>query len=301
MNLFIRKILFALIGLTAGLIAWPLAETVLNFQANFPNLLLFNIVLGLMIGLVMGGCFGMIEGITLNSKPKIKTGVLTGILIGGPGGVIGLFIGQMALLLIGTTFFNSAGSFQKIGLPISKAAGWAVFGGIIGIVEGVRSRSLTKVRNGIIGGFIGGLLGGYAVEFLNILFPGNAYSRLAGFVILGILIGTFYGFIENRLAFASLLLLNGKDKGKEFLLTQRKTTIGSSSAADIEIQGYKNIGGIHSSITKQKKEFVYENINLPDEKAKTVTFINDGKIGESKLSNGDIIRIGNAQFQFNIL
>lgn len=293
MSLFMRIIFFGLIGIIAGMLAWPFAELILYYQAYFPTLLLFNIVLGISIGLFLGGCFGTSEGVLARSSMKIKTGSIMGIIIGMVGGLVGFVAGQAALLLIGTTFFNSTSSFQKIGFPISKAIGWATFGICIGIVEGIRSKSLSKARNGVIGGCIGGILGGLGVEYIRLFSPENFYARLIGLVILGFLIGIFYGFIENKLAQGSLRLLNGKNRGKEFLLTQKLTRVGESEKTEVGLDGYNDVASIHAEIRKDRDGFV-----LTDAGSKRGTFINDGRADKKRLQNGDIIRVGNAQFQF---
>jgi len=293
MPLFIRIIFFGITGITAGILAWPFVELILYFQASFPTLLLFNIVLGISIGLFMGGCFGTSEGIISMSKEKIKTGIVTGIIIGIIAGLVGFVAGQSALLFIGTKFFNSTSSFQKIGYPVSKALGWAIFGICIGIVEGIRSKSFNKIRNGIIGGFIGGIIGGLVVEYIKLFSPENLYARLVGLIILGLLIGIFYGIVENKFAKATLRLLNGKFKGKEFLITQKLSKIGKSETTDVGIGGYGNVSDVHAEIKHSKKDFI-----LTDVGSKTGTFINDDKTTKTKLKDGDIIRIGEAQFQF---
>jgi CDP-diglyceride synthetase len=293
MSLIVRILFFGLVGVFSGLVAWPCAELVIFFQASFPSLLVFNIVLGVTVGFFMGGCFGTSEGVMAISKLKTQAGLVSGVITGIAGGVIGFVAGQAALLGLGTTFFHSSYAFQRVGFPVSKAIGWATFGMCIGMAHGVRSRSGNKIRNGLLGGFIGGLLGGLAVEYLKIIEPDSGYVRLVGFVLLGLLIGIFYGFIENKLARASLMLLNGKFKEKEFLLTQKMTNIGKSPKTEIGLEGYTKVSDVHTMIAKEKKGFV-----LTDAGAKTGTYVNDEKIGKKILKDGDVIRVGDAQFLF---
>jgi len=293
MSLITRMLFFGLVGILSGLVAWPCAEIVLFYQALFPSLLIFNIVLGVTVGLFMGGCFGTSEGILAVSKRKVQTGMVSGMITGAVGGVVGFVAGQAALLGLGTTLFHSSYAYQRFGFPVSKAIGWATFGMCIGIAHGVRSRSGNKIRNGVLGGFIGGLLGGLAVEYLKIIEPENGYVRLVGFALLGLLIGIFYGFIENKLARASLMLLNGKYKEKEFLLTQKMTNIGKSPKTEIGLEGYTKVSDVHTVIKKEKKGFV-----LTDAGAKIGTYVNDERAGKKVLKDGDVIRVGDAQFLF---
>jgi hypothetical protein len=293
MSLFMRIIFFGLTGVIAGILSWPFTELVIHYQELFGTLLLFNIVLGISVGLFMGGCFGASEGLISVSKDKIKKGIVTGTATGVVGGLTGFIAGQAALLFIGTTLFNSTTNFQRIGIPVSRAIGWAIFGICIGVAHGVRSRSFGKIRNGVIGGCTGGILGGLAVEFIKIYSLGNIFARLVGLVLIGLMIGIFYGFIENKLARASLSLLNGRYRGKEFPLTGRFTNIGSSQQTEIGINGYTKVSGVHAEIKKVKNDFV-----ITDTGSKTGTFVNDARTAEKKLSDGDIVRIGDAQFLY---
>ncbi len=293
MSLLMRIVFFGLAGIIGGMLAWPFAEVIIYYQADFPTLLIFNAALGITVGLFMGICFGMSEGLIAVSKEKIKAGIIMGIIAGIIGGLAGFVAGQAALLYIGTTFFNSNYSFQKIGIPVSRAIGWAIFGICIGVAHGLRNMSLGKVRNGIIGGFVGGILGGLAVEYMRIYSPENVFARLVGLIIMGFLIGMFYGLIENRLAKASMQLLNGRYKGKEFPITGRVTNIGRSGKTEIGINGYTNVADVHTLIKKEGNDFI-----LTDAGSKPGTFVNDDRAERVRLKNGDIIRVGEAQFQF---
>jgi hypothetical protein len=295
MSLSMRIIFFSLIGIIAGVLAWPFAETVVFFQAQFPSILLFSIVLGVVIGILMGGCVGTSEGIMTHSWRKVRSGILAGILIGAIGGLVGFVIGQAALLLIGTKFFNSTSSFQNIGFPLSKAIGWAAFGMFVGMGEGIRSRSGDKVKHGIIGGLIGGFIGGFLFEYLRIRIADHYLGRLAGLAVLGLLIGLFYGIIENKLSRAKLIILNGKNRGKEFPLAQRVMQIGSSKNAEIGIEGYRGIADIHAKIKREKKSFT-----VVDGGSRYDTYVNDKKISQTKLQPDSVIRIGNAQLLFTV-
>jgi hypothetical protein len=293
MSLALRIVIFGIIGIFAGMAAWPFTELILFYQPSFPNLLLFNIALGIAVGICIGGSFGMSEGLLSSTRAKLKAGIITGIIIGAVGGVLGFIAGQAALLFIGTHAFNSTGRYNQYGIPLSRAVGWALFGLFVGIGEGLRSRSGAKVRNGIIGGFIGGLLGGLVVEYARFYSPQNHFVRLGGLVVLGGCIGMFYGLIENRLTEGSLRMLSGPMAGREFLLSQKTVRIGESDKTEVTLSGYRNVADCHMEIKRAKNSFT-----IVDAGTKRSTFVNDQKIESTRLKNGDVIRIGDAQFQF---
>jgi hypothetical protein len=294
MSLTMRIIFFAMIGIIGGMLAWPPAEVLISFQADFPSLLIFGIVIGGVMGLIIGGCFGMNEGILSHSAKKLKSGLIMGVIIGILGGIAGVLIGLQVGLFMGTSFFFAPASFKTIGYPIARALGWAAFGIFIGIVEGIRSKSFAKIKNGIIGGFIGGFLGGVVFEYsLKLFVPDVLYARLLGFIVLGLFIGIFYGFVENKLAQASFYLLNGRYKGKEYLLNQRQMTIGRDEQAEMSLSDYRQVSAKHASLHSKKDKVIIKNKN-----SKVGTYVNDKKVNESVLKDGDVIRVGEAQFLF---
>lgn len=289
-----RILFYGIIGIIGVLCAWPVLETLIYFQGGFGTLLLYSILVGAAVGLFLGGAFGVCEGIIQKSMKKFTGGLVAGLLIGAAGGVIGILAGQAASLFLGTSFATSISGLEDAGYPLVKALGWAIFGVFVGIVEGVRSKSLAKIRNGLFGGFLGGFLGGFVFELfirLSILPP--FLSRLAGLILTGFLIGIFYGFVENKLARAVLLALNGPSKGKEFLVTQNVTTIGGDEGAAVTIAGYAQIEPEHAVLRRKRNE-----ITVQDKGTKSGTFVNDKKVTTTVVNDGDVIRVGDAQFLF---
>ncbi|MBN1525173.1 MAG: FHA domain-containing protein [Spirochaetales bacterium] len=296
MSLTVRLLFFCAIGIIAGLFVWPVAELIVYFQENMFTLFLYSIMLGGSVGVCLGLIIGCHEGLTSHNTRKIISGAITGLIIGAIGGVLGFIAGQAAGLLIGNAVFYSNASMKSIGYPLAKAIGWAALGIFLGIVEGVRSRSFTKMRSGIFGGLIGGFLGGLLFEYSLLFFAENVmFARLIGLVILGLFIGLFYGIIENRLARASLYVLNGIQKGKEILLTQSTVTLGGKDDADLDLSGYRGVANDHAVIKRKKK-----NILLIDQKSVAGTFVNDKRINEAALQDGDVVRLGDAQCLFKV-
>lgn len=293
MSSFMKKVFLCLIGIIAGLAAWPFAETAMVYQAYFPSFLIFSIVVGLIFGLFMGGFFATSEGIILADKSKIFKGMLTGALVGLIGGIIGFLAGQFSLFIIGQMLIHSMRSFNKIGLPISRAVGWAVLGIFIGITEGVRSSSMKKISIGIIGGFLGGAFGGLASELIKQVIPNVLFARLIGLLIFGFFIGLFYGFVEKRLSYGVLRLLNGIYKGKEYLINQKKLKIGLSPKNDVTLSEYNDIHEYHAQVQVKHDDVYIKNMNkvIPVK-------VNDQSISEYLLKFGDVIKIGEAKFLY---
>jgi len=293
MSTLIRKLVFGFIGLLAGLTAWPIAELVLALQASFPSYLFFTITMGAVFGGIMGGFFGSIEGITLSIRSRIIPGMLTGIIVGVIGGIIGFLIGQGILFLVGDIFFHSNKTMQTYGIPISRTVGWGFLGLFIGMVEGVRARSWAKVKVGITGGIIGGLIGGAAISFLRIPVSSVLVSRLTGLLILGTLIGLFYGLFEKRFSQGVLKLLNGRLKGKEYLLVQKTIRVGTSDKSDIQLEGYKNVSELHALLRCSGGEVTIEPLQSGHR-----VIVNEVNVTTHELKLDDVVQIGAAKFLF---
>ncbi|MBT3225843.1 MAG: hypothetical protein HN580_00205 [Deltaproteobacteria bacterium] len=293
MSTLMRKLVFGIIGLLAGLAAWPAAEFILALQSGFPSYLVFTITLGVFFGAIMGGFLGSVEGITLSVRSRILPGIVTGILVGAIGGAVGFLIGQGALFLVSDLFFHSNKAMQSYGIPISRTIGWGFLGLFIGTVEGVRARSWTKIKVGLVGGIVGGILGGCVIEYLRILYPAFTYTRLVGLLILGFLIGLFYGLFEKRFSQGVLKLLNGKLKGKEYLLVQKTIRVGNSDKADIHLAGYQNVADIHAVLKTVKGEIVIKNVQTENR-----ILVNELNVTEEKLKFQDVVQIGAAKFLF---
>jgi len=287
MTTFKKRLIVTMLGVIAGLAAWPIVELMLAGQAAFPSYLVFNIIFGMIFGLILGVAFGTGEGIITSHNGRIVEGVITGAIVGVAGGAIGFLTGQAALFIAGGIFFRSHQSFTMIGLPISRAIGWAFMGIIVGMTEGIRARALKKIIMGIIGGLIGGIIGGLSIEYLRIFFPNLVLARLAGLVLFGALIGFFYSIIEKQMSFGILRVLNGKAKGKEFLVNQENLRIGSDKKNDICLKDY-GLAEQHAIIQVKKGDVIMKKTFAP-------IIVNELEVNERILKYEDVIKIGTAK------
>jgi hypothetical protein len=287
-----RRIFLCLVGLLAGLAAWPAAEITLLFQGNFPSYLVFSIFLGVVFGIFIGAFFGSGDGIIMSHRRSIVTGVAQGIFIGALGGAIGFLIGQAALFITGEYLIHSMKRFNTVGMPVSRAIGWAFLGLFVGMIDGVRSRSWNKIRVGIIGGITGGFLGGLALEYFRTAFPETVFARLLGLLIFGLFIGLMYGFVEVRLSYGVLTLLNGRFKGREFLINQKKLRIGALAKNDIKLEGYLNISDSHALVSVKKDDVFISRV----EDGRIL--VNDDPVDEHMLKYEDVIKIGSAKLLY---
>jgi hypothetical protein len=288
-----RRWILCGLGLLGGLLCWPFTELVLRFQAAFPSYLVFSIALGALCGLILGAFFGSAYGITSYVKKRIAMGMLNGALVGIVGGILGFLIGQGVLFLLGNLILTSQKNVELIGLPIARGLGWAFVGVFLGMSEGIRILSLKKTAVGALGGFIGGLLGGLLLEYAHVLLPAFVYGRLLGLVLLGLLIGFFYGLVEKQLSFGVLRILNGPYKGKEYLVGQARMTVGSGARCHISLAGYRDVADVHADVAAKRGE-----VTLRQRDAAYPLLVNQEKVNQQILKFEDAIRIGSAKLYY---
>src|SRR3972149_11041979 len=126
MNRRMRTYYYAILGGSGGLIGWQVSDLLgLSFVTN---LYLSEIIVGALIGLVIGLFIGLTEGLlTQNFVQALKSGLFSA-LLGPVAGGIGLPLSEFL--------------FQAVGAGlIGRALGWAIFGMLLGLAEGIVGKS----------------------------------------------------------------------------------------------------------------------------------------------------------------
>ncbi len=260
MSTALRRLVISILGLIAGVAAWPLMELILSYQRIFPSYFMFSLAQGALFGIVMGAFFGSGEGLTAKERGKIIRGTLMGVLTGAIGGIVGFLAGQGVLFLVVQRAFTSYRAQQLIAIPLARVVGWAILGIAVGVSEGFRARSLKKSLVGAGGGFIGGVLGGASIEYLRTLYPELLYTRLIGLAIFGLLIGVCYSLLERGVSLGVLRVLNGRRRGKEYSFVQNRVTVGSNQSNDIVLDGYAHVAPKHARFRVRGKDVYVERI-----------------------------------------
>ncbi len=293
MSTLIKRLIVCGLGLLAGLLVWPVMELFIEHQAVFPSFLVFSLISGAAFGLLYGLVFGTAEGIIAGSNRRIVRGAIWGAVLGTIGGTLGFLAGQGVLFALGERLLQSEDAVRRFGFPLARAAGWAVLGLFVGVAEGVRARSGRKIAVGVLGGLIGGALGGLAIEYGRVLVPDSPLVTLAGLVLFGVLVSLCYSLIEQQVSLGVLRLLNGRFKGKEFVLNQRRLWIGGSDRSDIILEGYKGVSERHAQLGLKQGELLLEPAG-----SDTYVFVNDDPVTGRLLKYEDVIRIGSAKLFF---
>jgi hypothetical protein len=288
-----KIIVSIIIGLASGLAAWCAVETSLHFNNQFKSIIAADIIFGMIAGGIFGIFIGTTGGIISKSGKNFFNGILWGLCFGIFGGALGLVLGRILVFNLGNYFFEINTSFSSALIIFVKAFGWAIVGGFIGLSQGMIYKSFQKIRNGLIGGLVGGFSGGILYEIIFITSNKDNVSRLAGLVLIGILIALALVLYEKILTKAVLKLLNGKQKGHEYELSTTRVKIGKSEKADIGLFGFKKVAARHGEIKKDNKSYFIKNGESSDG-----IKVNDNSVENYELKSGDIIEIGDAKLVF---
>jgi hypothetical protein len=277
-----RTYYYAVFGAIGGLIGWHISNLLgLSFVSN---IYLSEAVVGALVGLSVGLLIGIAEGaLTLNLVQAAKSG--------GFGGLLGMGAGAIGLPL-------SEWLFQTVGAGVlGRVLGWAVFGLLIGLAEGLSGRS--QVWKGMLGGLLGGALGGFLLEAMQSLLKASMPGKAIGLVLLGASVGAFISLIVVLLSRAWLEVKTGKLKGTEFILDKfmrakgPAIAIGSSPLKSEIVLPDPDIAPQHAMLTGDGSHFSLKDLSLSG------TLINNRRIERTQLTDNCTIHMGNTEMVYH--
>lgn len=277
-----RSYYYAVFGAMGGLIGWCLSNLLgLSFT---PSLFLSEAIVGGLIGMCVGLLLGAAEGlVTLNLPHALRAGA--------PGALLGLIAGAVGLPL-GEIFFQSIGT----GLA-GRAFGWALFGALLGLAEGIGGRS--QVWKGALGGFAGGLVGGGLLEACRRWLADPTLGKAIGLILLGAAVGALIALIAVLLSRAWLEVVSGKLKGTEFILDKFMKRGGPSAAlgsdsfkSEIALPD-PDVAPQHALLIGDGRHFVIKDLSTNG------TFVNSRRIELATLGDRQRIRVGNTELVYH--
>lgn len=303
-------------GLVGAFIAWA-AIVEPNFsdaaaaegQSNPLNFLFFAAV-GSLVGLLIG----CTEGILARNAARAVKGGLIGLAIGAVGGLLSNLVANflytlllvLGVQLVGADAVQNLGTGQPVPLPLllmfmlARSLGWGIAGMTVGLGPGIAVKSKKMVLNGFLGGMLGGLLGGllfdpvaYLVSHGTMAVEGNL-SRAVGTCAVGIGVGIMIGLVEMLTKDAWLLMTAGPLTGKQFIVYNNPTLIGSSPKCEIYLFKDPAVDPFHAAIHKMRDAYEIE-----DRGSGTGTFVNGERVTRRRLVNGDEVKIGRTTFSYS--
>ena len=281
-------LVMAIAGLLGGLLGWALTEPLQSALQGSPLSLVAQTALyaafaGGAIGLALGAGNGFAAGVAAKTVRWAAFGLLWGAL----GGAVG---GGLAQKIYGGLSVDY--TFAWWADLLMHAAGWSIMGVFFGLGQSAVVTAEKKMRNGILGGALGGLLGGAVFQLLNVSDHGSS-GRCLALCAMGLCIGALIGLIEEAAKEAWVRVTGGPLTGKQFILYEERTVIGSSPACSITLFKDPNVAPEHAEIRNDRTEFVIATL-LPG----AVVLVNGRPAARRVLEDGDDIAIGMTRMEF---
>lgn len=299
-----------LAGLVGGLVGWVGGELLSQSyaeenairecfaSAGFPdacsyepwygtNLKVGSIMFVAPIAILLGAVIAGWDGISARSQQKFWSLVGRALPVLIAAGVIGGWLGQA----IYESATKDATSFDDRHFP--RGLAWAVFGCGIGLALGVASKSSKRAINGAIGGAIGGFIGGFAFDYINLSDSNGIPNRLIGITITGAVVGLAIGIVETARREHWLEIVSGGMAGKQFILYNDRTTIGSGHTADITLIKDPGISGEHAVVERSGAS-----LNIRPVAAGAAIQVNGVVSGGQSLTEGDLVQLGSTVVRY---
>jgi hypothetical protein len=269
-----------LLGGWSAFVGWLSAE--MGFGQRIGESTWMAMLMIVAVGTAIGGGLSLLTGLVARQWQIGKFAV--GLVGGAAAGVVGALLGS--------------GLYAVLGENGGRVVGWTLMGLAIGGWDGLFWRDNIKLRNGLVGGGLGGLLGGLLFNSMSSVLGTAMSSRSLGFVVLGLCIGLLIGLVQVLLKDGWLTVIEGFRPGRQLILSQQLTTMGTSEKSSLIFIafGAKGVEPIHATIEwTPPGTFV-----VSDRQSRTGTLLNGEPIeGPQNLRDGDIIQLGVNKVRFN--
>jgi pSer/pThr/pTyr-binding forkhead associated (FHA) protein len=306
MSLSTKVFLSLIFGTVGAMLAWVLVDFNGFYSietAGRSGWFIAQLFIGGVFGTVMGIAMGTVNGLSSGSLSRMWRNIGWGAVVGLGGGILGLFFGQKffgALYIPNGMNMPLLGPIQFMWDIVIRALGWALIGLFVGTAQGFANSSPKMMRHGAIGGFIGGFLGGTLFEIVPYILPSgmqhtSIICRGISMTVTGAFVGFFIGLVESLMKQAWIRVVQGRNEGREYIVSKARTTIGRDELADVGLFGDVNVARIHAVI----EDVAGGRHILRDSGSPAGTMVNGQKISEHLLRDGELIQIGSMRIEFH--
>ncbi|MGB8645462.1 MAG: FHA domain-containing protein [Anaerolineae bacterium] len=295
-----KRLYSLILGGWGALLAWVLLDLVIRTNQTIGDSYLREALTGGIIGLLTGMLIAGFEkfnntGRTVPTLQASAIGIVTGFVFGA----LGLFLANLIFLNL---------RVGEAWSPVLRVVGWGIFGLGVGLGPGIATLSPAKAGWSGLGGLIGGIVGGIAFVLLVYNLGLDLTSRAWGFILIGLLVGTFIAILQIGAARAEIKIISDDPNyNKEYAIDKGQVTIGSGSSDDWVITydrrwfPYNQLQPRHLEIRKTGDKYMLI-CNYPQ----NCPFIERNNMRlppqpSQELQNGDIIAFGTMQMAFKVI
>lgn len=279
---------YALAGAIGGLIGWFLYTWALDF---LPHFLPHDRSAPLVLVIVKGICLGAIIGAAICSRERLLTvdlhdGVkdgLMGALYGAVGGALSQAFAYLLFHPQGSNLFASLVAF-------------ILCGAVIGVSEGLKWRHSPRMIRGAVAGAIGGFCAALLYEPLG-QYVSSTWGQALAWMLLGASLGTGISLVAILANTAILRVLDDR-KPRNLPLGNKgpEDVIGRNRDLSISIPLDFVMKPRHAIIRNSNRDFFLK----PEGDSEVL--VNDLRLSrEQQLRSGDVIKIAQTTFRFEIL
>jgi pSer/pThr/pTyr-binding forkhead associated (FHA) protein len=278
-----------LAGALSGLIGFAIVEPITQRsvsgtqgQALLEMACLFAIFSSVVsLGLILAEEMGSLQ------LRRILVRGVKGLAVGAAGGFVAGFLGQLIFHAIAVTLGIVIGEAARI--P-ARAIGWGLVGAIVGAANGEAAGSAKKALLGLAGGLVGGSLGGLLFDPVAAVSNSDTISRVVGLTSVGLATGLAIALVEEIAKRAWIVVLAGRNEGRECILSKSVTRIGRDELADIPLFGDPNVARLHGTVESTRGGYYFRDSGG--------SLINNRPAQPAPLADGDIIQIGRFSLSF---
>ncbi len=285
-----KTLLYGVAGALGGSAAWAF---VLTASGAAGSGLSTEVLLGGLTGLFIGGFIWSHEAVMarqfLTAIKRAAFGAAAGLF----GGAAGAALGNTVFTALGKLVAEAGGFAAALGIAAAVALGWAMLGAAVGFSGGLMIRSRERALYGLVGGLLGGLFGGL---LFNELSSTSIWSALAGLVLLGLSIGVFISLVEEAFLSAKVKVIKGRHINREFPLLKELSVVGRDDRSEVCLSGAEGVSMKHAAIRRKNNHF-----SIEAEKEGKVVYVNQKLTRSSKLTDGDVIRVGSILLMFSTM
>lgn len=173
----------------------------------------------------------------------------------------------------------------------ARMLGWALAGCLGGAGVGASFRSWKRIQNGMIGGAIGGLIGGLLFDLFAVVLDtdSDVLPQLIAICFIGLFMGLLIGLIDTARTTMWLEVLSGEMSGRQYLVIDERTTVGSARTAQIRLVGDRQVSEIHFEIAQTPPSFTC--------RTTSPVIVNGVQSSGGLLAHGDVLEVGATQLR----
>ncbi|HEY3781720.1 MAG TPA: FHA domain-containing protein [Fimbriimonadaceae bacterium] len=109
---------------------------------------------------------------------------------------------------------------------------------------------------------------------------------------IGFVLGAVFGRAESTVRAGSLMLVVGRNEGKEWNIDHTITRIGNAEGVEVPVRGFQNVAPVHAQVEMHKDGFLVKDLVGG-------TLLNGQPVQQAWLTNGDTIGVGQAILVFS--